>query len=56
MSDADLRSRSILAQMREDESHHQQTALDAGGAQLPWLVQKIMQPMSKVMTRSSYWL
>ncbi len=56
MSDADLRSRSILAQMREDESHHQQTALAAGGAQLPWLVQKIMQPMSKVMTRSSYWL
>lgn len=56
MSDADLRSRSILAQMREDEGHHQQTALAAGGAQLPWLVQKIMQPMSKVMTHSSYWL
>lgn len=56
MSDDDLRSRSILAQMREDERHHQETALAAGGAELPWLVQKIMQPMSKVMTRSSYWL
>lgn len=56
LSENDLRSRSILAQMREDESHHQETALAAGGAQLPWLVRKIMQPMSKVMTRSSYWL
>lgn len=56
MSENDLRSRSILAQMREDERHHQDTALAAGGAELPWLVRKIMQPMSKVMTRSSYWL
>lgn len=56
MSENDLRSRSILAQMREDERHHQDTALAAGGAKLPWIVRKIMQPMSKVMTRSSYWL
>ncbi|MAK68204.1 MULTISPECIES: 2-polyprenyl-3-methyl-6-methoxy-1,4-benzoquinone monooxygenase [unclassified Methylophaga] len=56
MSEDDLRSRSILAQMREDERHHQDTALAAGGAELPWLVRKIMQPMSKVMTHSSYWL
>ncbi|ODN67199.1 2-polyprenyl-3-methyl-6-methoxy-1,4-benzoquinone monooxygenase [Methylophaga muralis] len=56
VSENDLRSRSILAQMREDERHHQDTALAAGGAELPWLVRKIMQPMSKVMTRSSYWL
>lgn len=56
MSEHDLRSRSILSQMREDERHHQQTAIAAGGTELPWLVRKIMQPMSKVMTRSSYWL
>ncbi|THK40383.1 2-polyprenyl-3-methyl-6-methoxy-1,4-benzoquinone monooxygenase [Methylophaga sp. SB9B] len=56
VSENDLRSRSILAQMREDERHHQDTAIAAGGAELPWLVRKIMQPMSKVMTRSSYWL
>lgn len=56
MSAEDLRSRAILKQMREDERHHQDTAIAAGGARLPWLVQKIMQPMSKIMTRSSYWL
>src|SRR5690554_3066115 len=56
MSDDDLRSRTILAQMREDERHHQDTALAAGGAELPWIVRKVMQPMSKVMTRSSYWI
>lgn len=56
VSENDLRSRSILAQMREDERHHQESALAAGGAELPWPVRKIMQPMSKVMTRSSYWL
>lgn len=56
MSENDLRSRSILAQMREDERHHQDTALAAGGGKLPWIVRKIMQPMSKVMTRSSYWI
>jgi ubiquinone biosynthesis monooxygenase Coq7 len=56
VSENDLRSRSILAQMRDDERHHQDTAIAAGGAELPWLVRKIMQPMSKVMTRSSYWL
>lgn len=53
---ADERSRAILEQMKVDEARHATTALDHGGAALPLPVKKLMQAMSKVMTRTAYWI
>lgn len=56
LSAADAPSEAILRQMQADEIHHGQQALQAGGVELPVPVQKLMSVVSKVMTRSSYWL
>ncbi|QWD60282.1 2-polyprenyl-3-methyl-6-methoxy-1,4-benzoquinone monooxygenase [Polynucleobacter sp. MWH-UH35A] len=50
----DQRSRAIVDQMRIDEIEHGQAAKNAGGANLPEPIQKIMQAMSKVMTTTAY--
>jgi len=50
----DQRSLAILQQMHEDESRHKQTALEAGGAELPWPVRKLMGLTSNIMTRTAY--
>ncbi|MDC8802193.1 2-polyprenyl-3-methyl-6-methoxy-1,4-benzoquinone monooxygenase [Halomonas pacifica] len=50
----DRRSRAVLAQMREDEAHHERWALEAGGARFPAPVKLGMRLMSKVMTKSVY--
>jgi ubiquinone biosynthesis monooxygenase Coq7 len=54
--DTDKRSRAILEQMKIDEARHATTALDHGGEPLPMPVKKLMQAMSKVMTRTAYWI
>lgn len=56
ISENDEKSRAILEQMRVDELHHGTTALEAGGAELPAPVKVVMGLMSKVMTKTSYWL
>ena len=52
----DERSRTIVEQMREDEGQHATTALKAGGAELPVPVRTLMGAVSKVMTRTAYWI
>ncbi len=52
----DLKSRKILEQMKEDEAHHGNMAVEAGGAELPAPVKGFMQLTSKLMTKSAYWL
>jgi len=52
----DVRSRAILDQMRDDELRHRETALDAGGAQLPAPVRGLMSLVSLAMTRGAYWI
>jgi len=54
LSKKDLRTLAILNQMHEDESHHAQSAKDAGAAELPWVVKALMTSVSKLMTRTSY--
>ena len=54
--ECDRRSRAILEQMKTDEAKHATTALEHGGETLPVPVKKLMQAMSKVMTRSAYWI
>ncbi|MGX5217898.1 2-polyprenyl-3-methyl-6-methoxy-1,4-benzoquinone monooxygenase [Pseudomonas segetis] len=50
----DEKTRAILEQMREDESHHANTALEAGGIKFPRPVKFGMTLLSKVMTKSAY--
>ncbi len=50
---ADHKSRAVLEQMKEDELHHATTALQAGGAELPAPVKKLMAATSKVMTTTA---
>ncbi len=56
ISENDQKSRAILEQMKIDELHHGTVALEAGGAVLPKPVKLVMGAMSKVMTKSSYWI
>jgi ubiquinone biosynthesis monooxygenase Coq7 len=53
---ADLRSKAILQQMNSDELHHRDTALEAGGVDLPAPVRLLMTIISKTMTKTSYYL
>ena len=50
----DLPDMVILQKMKEDEQHHADVAVKAGGAKLPWVIRKITMPLtSKVMTTLS---
>lgn len=56
LPEQDTKSRSILTQMRKDEEGHQHTALEAGGAHFPSPVKNLMKGVSRLMTRSTYWV
>lgn len=53
---ADLRSRAIVEQMRNDEVSHGQQAREAGGAVLPRPVQDLMQATARIMTTTARWI
>lgn len=53
---ADVKSRLILQQMAEDEAHHATVALGAGAIELPDGVKKLMSGLSKVMTKTTYYI
>lgn len=50
----DKRSHAILEQMRLDEEHHGTKAVEAGAAELPEPVKKLMGLTSKIMTSIAY--
>jgi ubiquinone biosynthesis monooxygenase Coq7 len=52
----DARSRAILAQMQTDEAAHADNAVRQGAAELPKAVKSVMRSVSKLMTRTSYYL
>lgn len=52
----DERSRVIVVQMRDDESNHRDMAYEAGAANLPIFIKKLMAISSKIMTRMAYFL
>lgn len=52
----DDRSYRILNQMNIDELQHRDTALNAGGVELPIPVKITMTAISKVMTKTSYYI
>lgn len=53
---ADIRSRQIVKQMREDENKHAEMAHHAGAAPLPKLVKHLMQTTSSIMTKTAYYI
>ncbi|MDJ0750138.1 MAG: 2-polyprenyl-3-methyl-6-methoxy-1,4-benzoquinone monooxygenase [Woeseiaceae bacterium] len=52
----DTRSRAIVEQMRDEELEHGQNAIEAGAAELPQPVRRLMQMTAKVMTKTAYWV
>lgn len=52
----DKKTRAILEQMHRDEAQHAEIANAAGAAELPLIIQKLMQGISKLMTNSSYYI
>lgn len=56
LSPHDIRSRAIIEQMKIDEGEHAVTAKHHGGASLPEPIQRAMSALSKVMTKTAYWV
>jgi len=56
MPEADTRSRAVLEAMRRDEIAHGARAQAAGGVELPVPVRALMQGVSRVMTRTAFWI
>jgi len=54
LSEKDIKSRAIVEKMRDDEAHHRQTAIDAGGVELPKFIKTTMAQVSKLMIAGSY--
>jgi ubiquinone biosynthesis monooxygenase Coq7 len=52
----DHRSRAVLVQMREDEDTHRTSALNRGGMKFPQPMKNLMTHLSKLMTRSTFWV
>lgn len=52
----DEKTRAVIAQMRHDEAEHMQMALQAGAAELPPPIRKLMTLTSRVMTTLTYHL
>lgn len=50
----DRRSRAIVAQMRDEEAEHGENAIDAGAAELPRPVKRLMQLTARIMTSTAY--
>ncbi len=54
LPEEDLKSRAVVEQMLEDEAHHAEAALAAGGLEFPAPVRAAMTLVSKAMTLTSY--
>ncbi|HET6724632.1 MAG TPA: 2-polyprenyl-3-methyl-6-methoxy-1,4-benzoquinone monooxygenase [Gammaproteobacteria bacterium] len=52
----DVRSHSVLKQMKNDEARHGRVAAQAGARKLPRAVQWVMRCASRVMTSTAFWI
>jgi len=52
----DAKSRAIVEQMRDEEEEHGENAIDAGAAELPRPVVRLMRATAKIMTKTAYWV
>jgi ubiquinone biosynthesis monooxygenase Coq7 len=56
LPESDTASRAIVAQMKEDETLHAETATEHGGAPLPLPVRWAMRLAARVMTRTAHYI
>ncbi|MDX2426258.1 MAG: 2-polyprenyl-3-methyl-6-methoxy-1,4-benzoquinone monooxygenase [Cycloclasticus sp.] len=56
LPEADQKTRAILQQMHIDENQHATTAIEQGGADLPEPIKQGMAVISKIMTKTSFWI
>lgn len=56
LPEADAKSRAIVKQMRDEEEQHGENAIDAGAAELPRPIVRLMRATAKVMTKTAYWV
>ncbi len=56
LPEQDRASRAILEQMKEDEARHATHAVVAGGVRLPLPIRLLMKGVSKIMTKTTYWV
>jgi ubiquinone biosynthesis monooxygenase Coq7 len=56
LPEQDHKSREVLLKMREEEVLHDKTAQAAGAYALPKPVKLVMRAVSKLMTRTAYWV
>ncbi len=56
LPEADLKSRAIVTQMRQDEIAHGAAAQALGASELPAPVKAAMKAMAKVMTKTAYYV
>ncbi|MDH3611873.1 MAG: 2-polyprenyl-3-methyl-6-methoxy-1,4-benzoquinone monooxygenase [Gammaproteobacteria bacterium] len=54
LPDDDAKSRAIVRKMRDEEEQHGENAIEAGAAQLPDPIQRLMQLTAKLMTKTAY--
>lgn len=52
----DLKTQAILQQMKLDENEHAKLARAAGAIELPFFIQKTMQLVAKIMTKTAYYI
>ena len=52
----DKKSKAILEQMRLDEESHKDSAIERGGGEVPRGIKILMTLLSKVMTKTTYWV
>jgi len=50
----DVKSRAIVAAMRDDEMRHGAAARDSGAGDLPWLARALMRGTARLMTLTAY--
>jgi ubiquinone biosynthesis monooxygenase Coq7 len=53
---ADMASRAIVEQMKDDETRHADTATDLGGGPLPLPIRLAMRMAARVMTRTAHYI
>ncbi|WP_374584165.1 2-polyprenyl-3-methyl-6-methoxy-1,4-benzoquinone monooxygenase [Ideonella dechloratans] len=54
LPEEDTASRAIVAQMKDDEVRHAESAQAAGGHELPWPVRQAMRLAAKIMTSTAH--
>lgn len=56
LPEEDKKSYQIVQQMQVDEGQHRDDAVQAGAAELPLVIKKLMGFSSKIMVKTAYWL